>query len=189
MATLLRDIRLGIRILLQRPGLTLAAILCLGLGIGSTVTMFTMVNAALIRPLPYEEPDRIVWIQETGPKRGINWLDVSYPNFRDWQEQNRSYVYLAAYRNSSMNLGGGGEPRRLEGFTTTADIFRVLGVEPIMGRDFSPDDDIPGAELVVMLSYRLWQIQFGADPDIVGTSVTLQGDPHTVIGVMPAGYQ
>ncbi|MFC1529159.1 hypothetical protein ACFL6R_00405, partial [Gemmatimonadota bacterium] len=97
MAAILKDIRYGVRILLQRPGLTLAALLCLGLGIGATVTMFTMVNTTLIRPLPYEDAGNIVWIMETGPKRGFDWLGIAYPNFRDWQEQNSSYERLAAY--------------------------------------------------------------------------------------------
>jgi len=188
MAALLKDIRYGARVLLQRPGLTLAALLCLGLGIGATITMFTMVNAALLRPLPFEDSSRIVWLQETGPKRGFDWLGISYPNFRDWQEQNRSFEYLAAYQYRTQSMAGGDEPRRVEGLMTSAELFRVLGIDPIMGRNFNSDDDIPGAEQVVMLSYQLWQTQFGADPDIVGRPVSLQGAPHIVIGVMPAGF-
>ena len=188
MTALLKDIHFGIRVLLKHPWLTVAALLCLGLGIGATVTMFTMVNATLIQPLPYKDAKNIVWIMETGPKRGFDWLGISYPNFRDWQEQNRSYECLAVYQNRTQSLAGGDEPRRVQGLLNSADLFRVLGIEPIMGRNFTSDDDLRGAELVVMLSYQLWQTQFGADPDVVGRSVTLQGSPHTVIGVMPAGF-
>jgi len=188
MGSLFKDLHYGIRMLLKHPGLTIAALLCLGLGIGSTITMFTMVNAMLIRPLPYDEPDRIIWLMETAPKRSIDWLSISYPNFRDWQEQNTSFEYLAAYHYESLSLADGQEPRRLQALVTSADLFRLLGVEPVQGRNFIPDDDIEGAERVAIISYGLWQSQFGGDPDMVGRVVTLHGDPHTVIGIMPAEF-
>ena len=189
MGSLLRDLHYGIRMLLKHPGLTTAALLCLGLGIGSTITMFTMVNAMLIRPLPYDEPDRIIWLMETAPKRGADWLSVSYPNFHDWQQQSTSFEYLAAYHYESLSLADGQEPRRLQALVTSADLFRVLGVEPYQGRSFIPDDDVEGAERVAIISYGLWQSQFGGDPEMVGRVVNLHGDPHTVIGIMPAQFQ
>ncbi len=189
MGGLLNDIRYGLRMLGKRPGITVAAILCLGLGIGVTITMFTFVNAALIRPLPYEDIDEIVWVMETAPKRGFTWLGVAWPNFHDWQEQNTAFEYLAAYQGTSLSLAGGEEPKRVQALRTSADLFRVLGYEPAAGRNFTPEDDIPGAPDVTILSHALWQGHFGADPDIVGATVTLHGIPHTVIGIMPAGMR
>lgn len=188
MTSFFKDIRYGVRMLLKRPALTIAALLCLGLGIGSAITMFTLAYGMLFRPLPYEEPDRILWIMETAPKRGFDWLGIAYPNFRDWQEQNRSFDYMAAYYGTSLGLAGGEEPRRVQALVTSADMFRVLGVEPLMGRNFTPDNDLEGADRVMIISYALWQNQFGADPEIVGRSVIIHSDPHTIIGVMPAGF-
>lgn len=184
MGDILRDIQFGVRMLLKRPGLTLAALLCLGLGTGATITMFTIINGTMLRPLPYTEPDRIMWLMETAPKRGHDWLGISYPNFRDWQEQNTSFESMAAYRYSSLSLAEGEEPRYLNGLVTSADLFRVLDVESHIGRNFTPEDDLPGAERVAIFSYGFWQSQFGGNRDILGSTVTIHGESYTVIAVM-----
>jgi len=189
MSGLMSDIRFGFRMLMKRPGITAAAVLCLALGIGVTLTMFTFVSAALIKPLPYDHIESIVWVMETAPKRGFDWLGVAYPNFRDWREQNTTFEYLAAYQNTSLSLAGGEEPKRVQALRTSADLFRVLEYERALGRDFTLEDDTPGAPDVTILSHALWQGHFGADPGIIGTTVTLHGIPHTVIGVMPEGMR
>ena len=186
-ADLLQDLRYGLRTLRKNPGFTIAAVLLLALGIGANSAIFSVVSAVLLRPLDYHDPDRIVMIWET-EKRGEPTL-VSPANFVDWSEQNQSLTHIAALRSWDGNLSGADEPERIQGTLATAQLFDVLGVQPLLGRTFSNDEDQVGRGLVVVLGYGLWRRRFGGDPDVVGRLVTINGIDRTVIGVMPGSFQ
>jgi len=171
----------------KAPLFTLIAILTLALGIGATTTIFSVVDAVVLRPLPYPEPDRLMRLWETNPQ--TDDFSVSDPNFLDWRHANRSFTDMAAIRSASLTLVGDGEPVRLNAAAVTASLFPLLGVQPALGRAFLPEEDRPGgASQVVVLSHRLWQSRFGADPGIVGRSLRLDGRSFTVLGVLPAGF-
>jgi len=186
METLLKDIRYGIRSLLKHPSLTALAIVTLALGIGANTAMFSVINAVLLRPLAYREPDRLVWMNETGSEVANRWL--SYPNFVDWRARNTSFEAMSTLRGWSMTMTGGDRPLDLNARMVAADYFKVMGVAPLMGRSFSADDDRPGANPVTILSHGFWQSQFAGDKDIVGKTITLDDLAYTVIGVMPQSF-
>jgi putative ABC transport system permease protein len=176
--------------LVKKPGFTLTAVITLALGIGATSTIFNFVNGILLRPLPYQDSERLVLLDETAPKRGIASMGVSFPNFLDWREQNRSFTGIAAYGGGNdYTLTGSGEPEELSGADISYNTFEVLGVAPILGRTFTAEEDRPGNGLVVILSYGLWGRRFGAKPEIIGQKITLNNRPHTVVGVMPPGFK
>jgi putative ABC transport system permease protein len=186
MDNLLKDLRYGLRMLIKNPGFTVVAVIALTLGIGANSAIFSVVNAVLLRPLPYDDPDKLMIMSERSPQ--LEGMSISYPNFLDWREQNQVFEHIAVFRRQSYNLTGSGEPERLTGGIVSADMFPALKATPIMGRTFTNDEDKPGGALVTVLSYGLWQRRFGADPSIVGQSLTLNGKPYTVIGVMPQGF-
>jgi putative ABC transport system permease protein len=176
--------------LVKKPGFTLTAVITLALGIGATSTIFNFVNGILLRPLPYQDSERLVLLDETAPKRGIASMGVSFPNFLDWREQNRGFTGIAAYGGGNdYTLTGSGEPEELSGADISYNTFEVLGVAPILGRTFTAEEDRPGNGLVVILSYGLWGRRFGAKPEIIGQKITLNNRPHTVVGVMPPGFK
>jgi putative ABC transport system permease protein len=183
----LADTLHGLRLLAQRPGFTGAVLFTLALGIGANAAMFTILNAVVLRPLPYAEPDRLVLIWESKPDRGWPQFAVSQPNFLDWQEQSSAaFERLAAFANRAGNLTVGGETERISGRAVSRDFFPALGIRPMLGRDFLPEEDKPGSgERIVLLSHGLWQRRFGEDPGIVGRSITLNDVSYTVIGVLP----
>ncbi len=187
MTTLWQDLRYGARMLLRSPGVTVVAVLALALGIGANTAIFSVVNGVLLRPLPYEEPDRLVRLSEDSPQ--VPQMSISYPNFLDWQEQNKVFDGIAAMQFQSMNLTGADEPERLAGRNVSANFFAVLGVRPLLGRAFAPEEDRPGASRVCVLSNGLWQRRFGSDPNLVGKQLTLNGENYTVIGVLPQSYR
>jgi putative ABC transport system permease protein len=190
METLLQDIRYGVRMLMKRPSFTLIAVIALALGIGANTAIFSVVNAVLLRPLPFPQAERLMNVWETNPSRGQKRSAVSYPDFADWRAQNQVFEYVSTYHDSDFILTGGSEPLRLSGAVVNADLFPLLGAQPSLGRTFRPDEDKPGEHgRVVVLSQGLWQRQFGADPNVVGRAVTLNGQSYTVVGVMPAGFQ
>jgi putative ABC transport system permease protein len=189
MRTLWQDLRYGIRTLLKTPSFTFAAVLALALGIGANSAIFSVANAVLLRPLPYSEPQRLVMIWGNLLKPGLDEIGASPPEFKDYKEQGSSFERLACYRESGLNLSGGGEPERISGAYVSADLFPLLGVEPVAGRTFSAEEDAPGHGQVVVLSHSIWQRQFGADPSVVGKTLTVNGASVTVIGVMPASFQ
>jgi putative ABC transport system permease protein len=189
MRTLLQDMRYGMRMLMKRPGFTLIAVFTLALGIGANTAIFSVINGVLLRPLPYAESDRLVRVYEKRLKLGRQRNSVSAPDFFDWRNRNRVFEDLAAYTPWSTNLTGGEEPERLMGTVTTASLFSVLGVHPALGRAFLPEEDQPNGNRVVVLSHHLWQRRFGSDPGIVGKPIVLNGNPYTVVGVMPAGFE
>jgi putative ABC transport system permease protein len=171
----------------KKPGFTMVAVLALALGIGANTAIFSVVNGVLLRPLPYEDPDRLVRIGEWS--REVPGMSVSYPNFLDWREQNHVFTAIAATRFNSFNLTGMDEPERLQGREMSANFFDVLGVKPALGRSFLPEEDHANSNRVCIINYGLWQRRFGADPKIIGRQVTLNGDSYTIIGVMPQGYR
>lgn len=189
MNTFFNDIRFALRTLAKTPGVAIIAIVTLGLGIGATTTVFSCVNALFLRPFPYTEPLRLMALRSDNVSRGWIGSSVSYPNFVDWQEQAHSFSGMAAYGGSSFNMAGGTEPERIEGEAITWNMFGMLGVAPMLGRDFGPDDGKPGAPKVALLSAMLWERAFGADSGVVGRTLNLNGVPYTVVGVLPRPHQ
>jgi putative ABC transport system permease protein len=183
-----QDLRFGLRLLARRPGPTLLAVFTLALGIGATTAIFSLVNAVLVRPLPYPESERLVLIFEDGSHIGVPRNDVAPANYVDWKAQSRAFTDVAAVTDRGFVLTGDAEPEQIQAQSVTGAFFSVLGVSPALGRAIDEEDDRPGASAVVVLSDRLWRRRFGADPAIVGQQVLLSGEKHTVIGVMPRGF-
>src|SRR5262245_10551632 len=190
MQKLWQDLRYGARMLLKKPGFTLIAILTLGLGIGANTAIFSVVNAVLLQPLPYGDPDRLVWMWGN-IRNGGNRASVSPPDFIDYRAQNSVFEHFGASFSvgSSVNLTGGGEPERLNGRIVTANYFDALGVRPLYGRAFKTEEEQFGRHRVAVLSYGLWQRRFGADQTIVGREITVSDEKGTVIGVMPPDFR
>jgi len=181
MTSVIQDLRYGLRMLAKNPGFTLVAVLTLALGIGGTVVVFSLLDAVLLRPLPYPQPDRLFRLFPLEGKRKSSMEASSYPDFRDWQRQSRTFESMAAYEELPFNLTGTAEPERLDGSAITPGFFATLGIRPVLGREFTGDDD----EHVAMLSYPLWQRRFGSDGGIVGKCIHLEGRAYTVVGVLP----
>ncbi len=188
MFRLLQDLRFAIRTMLKRPAFALIAVATLALGIGGSTAIFTIVDAALLRGLPYKQPDRLYHLFETTPQKEFNQREFSYPDYVDYQN-NQVLEGLAAYGGQGAILSGNGEPERVFAPVASANFFSVLGVEPILGRTFQPGEDKPGAPRVVVLTYGMWQRRFGGDSGVLGKSLKINGDDYTVIGVLPASFQ
>jgi putative ABC transport system permease protein len=188
MLTLWQDLRYGARMLLKNPGFTAVAVVTLALGIGANAAIFSVVNATLLRPLPFEDPDRLIMIRETKLPQ-FPEFSVSPGNFLDWKKQNTVFERLVAMQDASFNLIGVVDPERLRGMRVTDGFFAMLGARPRIGRDFLPEEDQPGRNNVVILSHGLWQRRFGADPNIVNRAITFSGGSYTVVGVMPATFR
>jgi putative ABC transport system permease protein len=189
MQALWQDLRFGARMLLKNPGFTLIAIITLALGIGANTAIFSVVNSVLLRPLPYEAPDRLVYVWDSNPTAGFPRFASSPPNFADWRQQQQSFEYLAAFLGWSFNLTGRGEPERLQGARVSAEMFPLLGVKPLLGRTFSPEEDKAGKNRVALLSQALWRRRFAEDRNVIGQSITLNGESYTIIGVIPPGFR
>jgi putative ABC transport system permease protein len=186
--TLSQDLRYALRTLRKSPGFTAVAILTLALGIGASTAIFSVVSAALLRPLPYRDPSRLVWADEFVPH--INDWAVPNPEFTNWSTHNHTFEAMAAYDGGSQsNLTGAGEPERIETSGVSANFLSVLGVHPVLGRGFLPSEDRPGAQLVALITNSLWHDKFGKDPGIVGKSIVLDSQTYTVIGVLPASFR
>jgi putative ABC transport system permease protein len=189
METLLRDIRYGIRSLVRRPGFTAIAVATLALGIGANTAIFSVVNAVLLRPLPYRDSGRIVTLWQNNLKAGVSRNDVSPANFLDWREQNKSFESMAGIEPFGFSMIGNGEPERFPAWLVTSGFFEVLGAGALHGRTFTPTDYEPGNERVVVVGYALWQRRFGGSQNLVGQKLTLNGQPYTVVGVLPPQIQ
>ncbi|MGA9996783.1 MAG: ABC transporter permease [Pyrinomonadaceae bacterium] len=189
MENLLRDLRYGVRMLWKSPGFTLIAIFALALGIGANTAIFSLVNALLLRPLPYKEPSRLVMVWENNRPRNRNQNVISTANFMDWQEQNNAFEQMAEFFDIRFNLTGAGDPEEIPSQAVSTNLFSLLGVEAIKGRNFAPEESQPGKDQVIILSFDLWQRRFGGDPAIVGKTITLNGQGFNVVGVMPAGFK
>lgn len=188
MNTLLQDLRYGIRTLLKRPGFSLVAVATLAIGIGASTVIFTVVNAALLRGLPYKEPNRLVHLWEKTPKTDFSKREFSYPDYQDYQ-QNTVFEGLAGYSGGGAILSGMGDPENIDTPRASANFFSVLGVEPYLGRTFQAGDDVPNGPRVAVLTYGLWQRRFGGDPSALGRGITLNGQSFTVVGVLPSTFQ
>ncbi|HEU5402653.1 MAG TPA: ABC transporter permease [Terriglobales bacterium] len=184
METLRQDIRYGMRSLRKTPSFTIIATITLALGIGVNAAMFSIVNGVLLRPLSYPESDRLLMLSTSTPQ--FHQGSVSYPNFLDWRERSRSFERMAAYREDVFNLTGLANPERLRGLMTSATIFPTLGLNPVLGRTFTPDEDRRGGVPVVLLTSNFWKSRFGASPAVLGSTITLSERLYTVIGVIPS---
>ncbi len=184
-----QDLRYGLRMLAKNPGFTIVAVIALALGIGANSAIFSVVNTVLLRPLPYKNPERLVMVWEENSKQGFPQDTPAAANYVDWRDQNHVFAAMAAMTEISFNLTGVGDPERIDGQRVSASLFPLLGVEPQAGRAFRPEEDKPGANHVVMMSYGLWQRRFGGDRAIVGKPINLNGESFTVVGVMPRQFQ
>jgi len=186
-----QDIRYALRTLRRSPGFTAAAVVTLALGIGANTTMFSVMNATVLQRPPYPDPERLatLWRIQTKDPENINI--VSWPNFHDWRERSRTFASLAILDSAGRgyNLTGASEPEQVPGVRVTASFFTVLGVAPMLGRTFTVDEEQPGADRVVVLSYGLWKRRYGADPTIVGRTIPIDSRPHVVVGVMPESFR
>ncbi|HEV8169022.1 MAG TPA: ABC transporter permease, partial [Pyrinomonadaceae bacterium] len=190
MNTLIQDIRFGLRMLLKSPSVSIVATIALALGIGANTAIFSVVNAVLLRPLPFSNPDALVALFETDTQRGQIRGSHSYPNFFDMRAQNTVFERVASYYGEDYILTGRGEPARLKGLVTTADLFPLLGAQTLLGRTFLPDEDKPSENgRVAILSEDLFRKRFNSDPAILNQAVTLDGRPYTIVGVMPASFE
>jgi putative ABC transport system permease protein len=189
MQGLLQDLRYGLRVLAGNPSLTAVAVLALALGIGANTAIFSVVNAVLLRPLPFRDPDRLVSIRIDHEQLNIHGAFGPYPDIADWRQQSRSFEFLAAYTPSAVNLTTRGEPERVARWKVNASFFPMLGVTMALGRGFLPAEDQPGAGRVAILSHSLWQRHFGSDASLVGKAVVIDGDPYTVVGILPPGFK
>src|SRR5262252_6675118 len=187
MKTLLFDLRYGLRVLRRMPGFTLVAIITLGLGIGANTAIFSAVNAVLLRPLPYSKPERIVRAFRMQPP--IARASISRPAYFDFRDQQQVFDSLAATAGETYNLTGVDEAERLSGAKVTGNFFSIFGVAPVQGRFLVPSDDEPGAARVAVIGSGLWARRFGSDPQIAGTTISLNGDSYTVVGVAPGEFQ
>jgi putative ABC transport system permease protein len=189
MENFFKDIRYAIRGLRKKPGFTLVAVVTLALGIGANTAIFSVVNAVLLKPLPFKDPDRLAIVREDATFAGIPRNTPAPANFVDWKTQNRSCEDMAATASASFNLTGDGEPERIAAQSVSANFFPLLGVQPLLGRSFLPNEEQPGSNKVALLSYPLWQTRYGGKRDIVNRDIQLNGEKYTVIGVLPAGFQ
>jgi predicted permease len=188
MNSIIKDVRFALRGLIKHPAFTAIAVVTLALGIGGSTSIFTVVDAALLRGLPYKSPDRLYHIWENTPKKEFPKREFSYPDYQDYQKNN-VFEGLAAYTGGGAILSGFGDPESLNAPRVSANFFSVLGVDPVLGRTFQAGEDVQGGPKVTILTYGLWQRRFGGDPGIVGRAVTLNGESYTVVGVLPARFQ
>jgi putative ABC transport system permease protein len=189
MDRLLQDLRYAVRTLLHNPGFAALTILCLALGIGVNSTIFSVVDTVAIRPLPFHDPDKLVGLYTTHQANGIDRGNVSYRDLQDWKARTRAFAEIAAVSGRSLTLADTDEPERFTGATITANMFPMLGIQPILGRQIRPEEDTPGGPRVLMLSHGVWQRRYASDPSVIGRTITVNGSPHTVIAVMPPKFQ
>ena len=184
-----QDLRYAARVLRQSPGFTAIAVLILGLGIGANTAIYSIIDAVLLRPLPFFEPDRLVIVWEEASRIGFPRATPAPANYSDWKEQNQVFREMAAIGGRTMNITGSGDPQRINVDMVTAGLFPMLGVKPAAGRLFSPQDDSPGAPKVAVVSHGLWQNRFGGDPNLIGRTIRLNDEQYVVIGIFPPGFE
>src|SRR3954465_2661566 len=189
MNTLLHDIRYGVRMLLKHKGFTAVAVIALALGIGANTAIFSLVNGVLLRPLPFPQSERIIYIEGKNPAAGISQSNISFLDFTDWSQQTDLFASTAAYWTGTANFGAdAAEPERVPRAGVTTGFFAVLEVQPALGRTFVPEDDKGWPQTVAIISDGVWKRRFGSDPGIVGKQVQMSSMPLTIIGVMPPGF-
>ena len=185
MRSLFQDARYGWRMLLKKPGFTIVATLALALGIGANSAIFSIINAIVFKPLPFDDLDRIVAVWEKAPGPGYERNQTSVANYLDWREQSNSFENLAIYMLWSANLGGIDPPERVRGYQVSPNLLDAVGVKVALGRNFLPDEDQPGKDNVVILTHGLWRKRFGGAPNVVGRTVNVNGVARTIIGCAP----
>jgi len=188
MDTLFQDLRYAARTLVKNPGFTALTTLCLALGIGVNSTIFSVVDTVAIRPLPFRDPGALVALYSTYQANGIDRGDVSFRDVQDWRARTRAFAEIASVTGRSLTLLDGDEPERFIGATVTANMFPMLGIQPILGRQMRPEEDTPGGPRVVVLGHGVWQRRYASDPSVIGRTITVNGAPHTVIAVMPPKF-
>jgi putative ABC transport system permease protein len=187
MEELVQDVRYGLRMLRKSPGFTAVALLTLALGIGANTAIFSVVYGILLRPLPYQDSARLIVLNETTPKVGM--VSVSYPDFLDWRSQSHAFSRMGAVGEVTFNLAGVNQPENITGEAVSSSFFSILGMHPLLGRDFDPSEEKIGTAPVVLLSYQLWQSHLGGDPSAVGRTINLDGNGFTIVGVLPPGFR
>src|SRR4030095_11013773 len=183
---MIQDLRYGVRMLLEHKSFTCVAVLTLALGIGANTAIFSLVNGILLRPLPFKNPEQLVFLSEKSQQVPV--MAVAFPNFIDWRAQNRVFEQMCAFLDQTFTLTGNEGAERLLGRMVTADYFDLLGVQPSLGRTFTQEEDKPGGVRAVILSDGFWQRRFGGDPNVLGGALILNNDLYTVIGVMPREF-
>src|SRR5215207_3493662 len=189
LGTVWQDMRYGVRTLVKSPAFTVVAVLSLALGIGANTAIFSVVNSILLRPLPYPESERVMAVWHTPPQEsfpGADRFSVSPGNYLDWKEQGRAFEQMAVYQYAGLSLSAGADPVPVTGAAVSSDFFSVLRTQVDRGRAFFPEEEQPGREQVVILGHGLWQRAFGADPNLIGRTVTLNSRSFSVVGIMPA---
>jgi putative ABC transport system permease protein len=188
MTSLWQDVRFGFRMMMKKPGVTIIAVLALALGIGANTAIFSVVNTVLLRPLPYRDSGRILFVFWSAPNLSAEDFPASAPDFLDWREQNHSFERMAAITGESFNLTGVGEPERIMSASVSADLFPLLGVSASRGRTFTVEEEQEGRNHVVVMGHDLWRRRFGSDPNLVGHTITLNDETYTVVGIMPHDF-
>src|ERR1044072_6764558 len=192
METFLQDLRYGLRTLVKNPGFAAVAIIALALGIGANTAIFSVVNAVLLQVMPYGEPDKLVMVWGTDPSAGEdpdNMFPVTPADYYDWKAQNTVFEQLGASRDAQYSLTGMGYPEFIVGYRFSADFFQVAGVKPILGRIFTPEEDRPDSDRVVVLSHFIWMRLFNGDKDVIGKTLNLSGNLYDIIGGMSQGFR
>src|SRR5215204_4732957 len=186
---MLTDLRHAARSLRRSAGFTAAAVVTLAVGIGLNTAAFSMFNTLFVRPLPFHDPDRVIVVQSAQPQQGIAERNLSVPDMRDLQQRARTVSGIGGMYGHSYNLADGDESARVDGEVVTHEVLRTVGVAPVLGRLFRPDEDVPGAPRVAIASHWLWTQRLGGRPDVIGSTVRLDGVAHTIVGVMPPGFR
>jgi len=187
MEELVQDVRYGLRMLRKSPGFTAVALLTLALGIGANTAIFSVVYGILLRPLPYQDPSRLIVLNESTPRVGL--VSVSYPDFQDWRVQSHAFSQIAAVGAVTFNLAGVNQPENISGEAVSSNFFSILGMHPLLGRDFAPAEEKLGTAPVVLLTYQLWQSHLGGDPNVLGHTINLDGNGFTIVGVLPPDFR
>jgi putative ABC transport system permease protein len=189
LGSLWQDMRYGLRLIRKNPGFSVVVVLTLAVGIGANTAIFSVVNAVMLRSLPFGDPERLVRLDESNPERGWPQFAVSHPNFLDWRERNQTFVAMAATSGVNASVGTPGQIEVVRGSAVTVDFLTVLGTSPLIGRNFLPEEDRPGSNArVVILTHGAWQRRFGGDPDVVGKTLTINENAFTVVGVLPESF-
>src|SRR5262249_29382010 len=186
METLFQNVHYAVRSLRKRPGFSLIIVFTLALGIGANTAMFSVVNAVLLSPLPYADPDKLVVVWAKNEKQNLVQRPISYPNITDLKQANSVFEHVSVVREESMNLTDRNEPERVIGVRASANILSLLGVNPALGRNFLPDEEQPARAAVVLIGYGLWQRHYDGDSRLLGQAIILDGKSYTVIGILPA---
>jgi putative ABC transport system permease protein len=189
LGSLWQDLRYGLRLIRKSPGFSTVVVLTLAVGIGANTAIFSVVNAVMLRSLPFRDPDRLVRLNESNPERGWPTFSVSHPNFLDWRERNQTFETMAATGGTSVNLGSAGQTEVVRGSVVSIDFLTVLGCSPVIGRNFLPEEDKPGGNArVIILTYGSWQKRFAGEPDVVGKTLTINDNAFTIVGVLPESF-